>query len=180
MSSEVRSVVTIKSTDFIFALIKRNKRVLLAYVAGGPLPQAIPNGEAERRARSSSSSGSSSSSSSSASQVSRRRGRRRVRGRRSVSRNRYPTRLSPHPYANANQDPLHEQSGTPLPPYCSRSRQNPRGPYMQYGQRASPRRRKVFTKTDLLLLGVTGIAIASVSYIALDKLDQYEKKKTRR
>jgi hypothetical protein len=51
---------------------------------------------------------------------------------------------------------------------------------MQYGQRASPRRRKVFTKTDLLLLGVTGIAIASVSYIALDKLDQYEKKKTRR
>jgi hypothetical protein len=68
---------------------------------------------------------------------------------------------------------------TPPPPYRSRSRQNPRGPYIQYGQRASPRRRKVFTNTDLFLLGITRIAIASVGYIALDMLDRYEKKKRR-
>jgi hypothetical protein len=81
--------------------IKRNKRALLAYAAGGLLPEAIPNREAERRARLSSSS---SSSSSSPSQVSRRRGRRRMRGRRRVSKNCYPTRFSPHPHANATQD----------------------------------------------------------------------------
>jgi hypothetical protein len=28
--------------------VKRNKRALLAYAAGGPLPEAIPNREAER------------------------------------------------------------------------------------------------------------------------------------
>jgi len=156
--------------------ISRSKRALLAYVAKRPLREPTPSGEPERRARSSSSGGSTSSG---LSQVSRIRGRRRVRGRRKVSRNRYPTRISPHAHANAAQDPAHERSGTPPPLYRSRSRQNPCGPYIQYGQRASPRRRRVSTNTDLLLLVATGIAIASVSYIALDKLDQYEKKRRR-
>lgn len=70
--------------------IKRSKRVLLAYIRERPVTEGGPNvpREAERRARSRSSSGS---------QASSRRGRRRVHGRRVVSKNRYPNGLSPLP-----------------------------------------------------------------------------------
>jgi hypothetical protein len=156
--------------------IKRSKRVLLAYIRERPVPDVaahVPRDD-ERRARSLSSSGTSSGSS--------RRGRRRVRGRRKTRKSRYPVRLSPLPETNGSFPRTRERSQwssiprSPPPPYRSRSRLHSRGPYTQYAPRRSPNRRRHMTNTEMVLLGV---AVASVSYIALDIYEKKKKKKER-